>query len=139
MKLQSKRVFIKGQIPVLLGGTSASLVDLAIVLEELHAVKRSTVITLIGTGLGMMPLILAGTDELRANLAPFSELEGSTIASFAHSEPSGTANWLEKGASGLQTTAYKDGNDWIVNGEKAYKILTLEGSGLLIHMIVLND
>lgn len=35
-----------------------------------------------------------------------------------HSEPTGTANWLEKGGKGLQVTARKEGNEWIVNGEK---------------------
>jgi alkylation response protein AidB-like acyl-CoA dehydrogenase len=64
-------------------------------------------------------LILAGSkDQHDRFLAPFLKQEGEPLASFMHSEPSGTANWLERGASGLQTTAYKDGDEWVVNGEK---------------------
>ncbi|KAH7555882.1 hypothetical protein BM1_06408 [Bipolaris maydis] len=112
---------IKGQIPVPLGGTSAGLVDAAIVIEELHAVEPSTAITILGTGLGLTPLILAGSKEQHEKfLAPFLEQTGERLASFVHSEPQGTANWLEKGAPGLQTTAYLEGEEWIINGEKLW-------------------
>jgi alkylation response protein AidB-like acyl-CoA dehydrogenase len=114
-----KAGLIKGQIPTALGGTSASLIDACIVVEEFHAVEPSTAITILGTGLGLTPLILAGSkaqhDEF---LSPFLASEGEMLASFAHSEPTGTANWLEPGCPGLQTTAYQDGDEWIINGEK---------------------
>lgn len=114
-----KSGLIKGQIPVPLGGTSAGLIDAAIVVEEFHAVEPSTAITILGTGLGLTPLILAGSKEQHEKfLAPFLKQEGNMLASFMHSEPGGTANWLEKGAPGLQTTAYKEGNEWVVDGEK---------------------
>ncbi|KAF2819674.1 hypothetical protein CC86DRAFT_398363 [Ophiobolus disseminans] len=98
-----KAGLIKGQIPVPLGGSSAGLIDAAIVVEEFHAAEPSTAVTILGTGLGLTPLILAG---------------GEMLASFAHSEPNGTANWLEKGAPGLQTTAHRDDEKWVLNGEK---------------------
>jgi alkylation response protein AidB-like acyl-CoA dehydrogenase len=117
-----KSGLIKGQIPIPVGGTSNGLVDAAIVVEELHAVEPSTSITILGTGLGLTPLILAGSQEQHEKfLAPFIKQEGQMLASFMHSEPGGTANWLEKGAPGLQTTAYKDKDEWVVNGEKANK------------------
>lgn len=95
------------------------LIDAAIIVEELHAVEPSTAVTILGTGLGLTPLILAGSPEQHERfLAPFLKQEGQPIASFVHSEPGGTANWLQKGAPGLQTTAYRDGDEWVVNGEK---------------------
>jgi alkylation response protein AidB-like acyl-CoA dehydrogenase len=110
---------IKGQIPVALGGTSAGLIDAAIVVEEFHTVEPSTSITILGTGLGLTPLILAGSKEQHDKfLTPFLEQKGERLASFVHSEPGGTANWLEKGAPGLQTTAYQEGESWVVDGEK---------------------
>ncbi|KAL6157424.1 hypothetical protein ACJBU6_04977 [Exserohilum turcicum] len=110
---------IKGQIPVPLGGTSTGLIDAALVIEELHAVEPSTAITILGTGLGLTPLILAGSKEQHEKfLTPFLEQSGERLASFVHSEPQGTANWLEKGAPGLQTTAYMEGDEWVINGEK---------------------
>lgn len=110
---------IKGQVPVPLGGTSGGLIDAAIVVEEFHAVEPSTAITILGTGLGLTPLIFGGSKEQHDRfLAPFLTQAGDPLASFVHSEPNGTANWLEKGASGLQTTAYQDGDVWVINGEK---------------------
>jgi alkylation response protein AidB-like acyl-CoA dehydrogenase len=114
-----KAGLIKGQIPISQGGTSAGMIDAAIVVEEFHAVEPSTAITILGTGLGLTPLILAGSKEQHERfLTPFLEQKGERLASFAHSEPNGTANWLQKGAPGLQTTAYEDGDEWVINGEK---------------------
>jgi alkylation response protein AidB-like acyl-CoA dehydrogenase len=110
---------IKGQVPIPLGGGASSLIDAAIVVEEFYAVEPSAAITILGTGLGLTPLILSGSKEQHEIfLKPFLAQEGEALASFAHSEPAGTANWLEKGAPGLQTTAYEDGDEWVVDGEK---------------------
>lgn len=110
---------IQGQIPSALGGTGGPLVDAAILVEELFAVEPSFSLTILGTGLGLTPLILTGSEEQKARLlAPFLSKEGEPLASFLHSEPTGTANWLERGGKGLQTTARKDGDEWVINGEK---------------------
>lgn len=110
---------IKGQIPVPLGGTCASLLDAAIILEELYATDPSVTLTVAATGLGLTPLIMSGNSKLQKKfLEPFLRDEGEPLASLVHSEPAGTANWLEKGAPGLQTTARKEGSQWVINGEK---------------------
>ena len=110
---------IKGQIPILYGGSSASMLDAAVLVEELYAAEPSTALTILGTGLGLTPLILAGNAEQHERLlTPFTKQDGVRLASFVHSEPGGTANWLRKGSPGLRTTAYKDGDEWVVNGEK---------------------
>lgn len=104
-----------------MGGTNESLVDAAIALEEMYATDVSVTLTVAGTGLGLTPLISSGHERLQKEcLKPFLEAgeEGEPLASLVHSEPQGTANWLEKGGTGLQTTAVKDGDDWVVNGDK---------------------
>lgn len=114
-----KAGLIKGQIPAALGGTGGPLLDAAILVEELYAVEPGASLTIFGTGLGLTPLILAGSDEQKARLLkPFLTGEGEPLASLMHSEPAGTANWLERGGKGLQTTARKEGNEWVINGEK---------------------
>ncbi|KAL2683409.1 hypothetical protein Neosp_007879 [[Neocosmospora] mangrovei] len=116
-----KHGLVKGQIPVPLGGTSESLTHSAIVLEELFAVEPAASITIVATALGLMPIILGGTPAIQEKfLKPFLSMQGEPVASLMHSEPEGTANWLEKGGRGLQTTARKVGNEWIINGEKLW-------------------
>ncbi|KAG9504817.1 hypothetical protein J7337_004795 [Fusarium musae] len=112
---------IKAQVPVPLGGTMEGLVHESIILEELFAVEPATSLTIVATALGLMPLILSDSTDLQSKfLKPFISGEGDPLASLMHSEPGGTANWLQKGGPGLQTTARKVGNEWIINGEKLW-------------------
>lgn len=90
-------------------------------LEELYAADTSIALTIAATGLGLTPLIMSGHEKLQKEcLKVFLEAgeQDEPLASLAHSEPTGTANWLEKGGRGLQTTARRDGESWVVNGEK---------------------
>ena len=61
-----------------------------------------------------------GSAEQNAEfLQPFLSAEGAPLASLVYSEPTGTANWLEKGARGLQTVAWQEGDgEWVIDGEK---------------------
>ncbi|KAL6251288.1 hypothetical protein RBB50_001496 [Rhinocladiella similis] len=108
-------------IPAAVGGRSQTFLDCAIVLEELHGIDSSIMVHAIGTSLGLLPLILAGTPEQKEKyLKPFLKAEGTPLASLAHSEPGGTANFLEKGGKGLGVTAQKEGDFYVVNGEKRW-------------------
>ncbi|KAK2764597.1 hypothetical protein FQN54_009292 [Arachnomyces sp. PD_36] len=111
---------IKGQVPAALGGAGGSLVESAILVEELCAVEPSASLTIFGTGLGLTPLILAGKPEHKAFFDPFLNGEGEPLASLVFSEPGGVANYLERGAPGLNTTAQQEGDEWIINGEKVW-------------------
>ncbi|KAI9871904.1 MAG: hypothetical protein M1830_002313 [Pleopsidium flavum] len=116
-----KAGLVKAQVPRSMGGAGGSLVDAAIVTEELYAVETSVPLTVLATGLGLLPLILGGSEEQREEfLKPFIDGEGEPLASLVHSEPDGTANWLEKGGKGLQTTAQKVGEDWVISGDKMW-------------------
>ena len=106
-------------IPVSSGGSCESWLDIGLIVEELHAVDASLSIHLVGTVLGLLPLILGGTSVQKEKfLTPFLSGEGDHLASLTHSEPGGTANHLEKGGKGLGVTARKEGEYYIVNGEK---------------------
>lgn len=76
-------------------------------------------LTIAATGLGLTPLIMSGHERLQMkHLKPCLTGEGEPLASLVHSEPGGTANWLETGGEGLRTTARREGGAWVVNGEK---------------------
>lgn len=106
-------------IPKAVGGRCETFLDTAILLEELHGIDSSIMIHTIGTSLGLLPIVLAGTPEQKEKyLKPFVKAEGTPLASLAHSEPGGTANFLEKGGKGFGVTAKKEGDFYVVNGEK---------------------
>jgi nitroalkane oxidase len=109
---------IRGQIPPSLGGAGGTLLEAAILVEDLYAVEPAVSLTIFATGLGLTPLKLTGKPEHKEFMAPFLSQEGEPLASLVFSEPGGVANYLEKGASGLVTTATLEGDEWVLNGEK---------------------
>ena len=116
---------IKGQIPPHLGGAGGSLVEAALLVEEMYRVEPAASLTIFSTGLGLTPINLTGKPEHKEFLEPFLSGQGEPLASMVFSEPGGVANWLEKGAPGLNTTATLEGDEWVLNGEKARKITHL--------------
>lgn len=112
---------IKGLIGPHIGGVGGSLTESTILVEEMYAVDPSASLTIFATGLGLTPLNLAGKEEHKEFLEPFLNGEGAPLASLVFSEPGGVANFLEKGAPGLNTTATLEGDEWVLNGEKVRK------------------
>ena len=54
---------IKGQIPPHLGGAGGSLVEAALLVEEMYRIEPAVSLTIFSTGLGLTPLILTGKPE----------------------------------------------------------------------------
>ena len=115
---------ILAQIPTRDGGTNENLKYGMIMAEELYAVDPSIALTILGTGLGLSPLLLFGNPaQKREFLEPFLSKEGTPLASFVASEVGGNANWLDPSPSAraVQTFIEEDGNNhWILNGEKIW-------------------
>ena len=109
---------IKGQIPPHLGGAGGSLIEAAILVEEMYRVEPAASLTIFSTGLGLTPMNLTGKPEHKEFLEPFLSGQGEPLASMVFSEPGGVANWLERGAPGLNTMATLEGDEWVLNGEK---------------------
>ncbi|CAG8978710.1 hypothetical protein HYALB_00004693 [Hymenoscyphus albidus] len=116
----TKAGLIKAQVPETLDGTGGPLIEAALCAEEFYAVEASVSLTILGTGLGLLPLIIEGSDEQHERfLRPFLSEERASLASLVHSEPGGVANFLEEEEGmGLQTVARKEGDEWVINGEK---------------------
>src|SRR6266566_5321746 len=109
-------------IPLSAGGENAGLTDTAIMVEELYAVNASVTLTLIGTVLGLLPLLIGGTEEQRGRLLPpFLKQTGAPLAGFCATEPGGSANAASPPpGEGVRTTATLRGDRWIIEGRKSW-------------------
>ncbi|KAF8542411.1 putative acyl-CoA dehydrogenase [Trichophaea hybrida] len=117
-----KAGFISAQVPQHLGGPDGGgntpLLDAAIMVEEFYAVDSSVPIAILGASLGLMPIYIAGTPEQQKEfLAPFLKKEGTPLACFSFSEPSGSANY---NTNPKLTTAYIDRDELVINGSKLW-------------------
>ncbi|MGE5291978.1 MAG: acyl-CoA dehydrogenase family protein [Micromonosporaceae bacterium] len=121
--------FTKSFIPAECGGAGFSMLDLAIAAEELSRVDVNVPTTLLASGLGLQPVIQFGTPEQKERfLRPFAEdAEGDLLASYAFTDVAGGANFDSPDpAGGMQTIARRDGEEWVITGEKHY---TTNGTG----------
>jgi short-chain 2-methylacyl-CoA dehydrogenase len=97
------------------GGSSADLVTFCLAVEELGRVDQSLGITLESAAiLGALPLLRFGTDEQKGRWLP-ALVRGERVAGFALTEPTGGTD-----AAGLRTRATLDGDEWVVDGRKAF-------------------
>jgi hypothetical protein len=70
--------FLRRLIPQPLGGEGTGVVDMAILAEEFHAVDVNVSLTLLGTMLGLFPLVLAGNPEQQSRFfKPFISARGA--------------------------------------------------------------
>ena len=114
--------YLRKCIPAPAGGENSGLVDLAIMSEEFYCVNASVTLTMLGTVLGIFPVLLGGTPEQCGRLlAPFLKTSGAPLAGFCSSEPGGSANAASPPpGEGVRTTAKLRGDSWIINGRKKW-------------------
>lgn len=97
------------------GGIEIDTVSIAIAMEELGRACGSTALSLAAhNGLGCAPLKRWGTPEQQAQWFP-ALTSGETLGALALTEPSAGSDLL-----GVQTTARRDGDYWVINGSKAW-------------------
>lgn len=95
------------------GGSNGDTLMYAIAVEEINRACGSTGITLAAhTSLGTAPFYLFGTEEQKQKfMRPLAS--GEKLGAFGLSEAGAGSD-----ASGTQTTAVLDGNEWVINGSK---------------------
>ena len=97
------------------GGMGGDYVALCVALEELARVDSSLAITLeAGVSLGAMPLYRFGSEALKKEWLP-RLTSGELLAGFGLTEPGGGSD-----AGATRTTAVLDGDEWVINGSKAF-------------------
>ncbi|MFT4232507.1 MAG: acyl-CoA dehydrogenase family protein [Leucobacter sp.] len=131
---------LRALIPQPFGGSATNGVDAAIFIEEIAAESPDFFITMAGPLIALAPVYEAGSPEqIQRFVAPFLASEGAPVAAMAFSEPEGSANFgAPAPAAGVLTTAVPDGDDWVINGRKAWSSLLpgWDGDGPEIMTIV---
>src|SRR3984893_10633937 len=114
--------YLRKCIPAPAGGEGNGLVDLAIMAEEFYSVNASVTLTMLGTVLGLLPVLIGGTPEQCGRfLGPFLQKRGTPLAGFCSSEPGGSANaGSPPPGEGVRTTAKLQGDNWVINGRKKW-------------------
>jgi butyryl-CoA dehydrogenase len=112
------------------GGMGGDFLALCLAIEELARADSSVAITLeAAVGLGSMPVYRFGTEEQRKEWLP-ALCSGEALAAFGLTEPGGGSD-----AGNPRTRAVLDGEEWVVNGTKAF--ITNSGTDITTLVTVL--
>jgi alkylation response protein AidB-like acyl-CoA dehydrogenase len=96
------------------GGTGTGTLMLQIGVEEIAKACASSALILMIQELGTLPIQLFGSDELKGRFLPKCAT-GEWSPAFALSEPEAGSD-----PAAMRTTAVKDGDEWVINGQKAW-------------------
>ncbi len=102
-------------IPEQYGGAGFDYIALGLVCEELEAVDTSLrVVMSVHTGLNSLTLLSWGTEEQKQKyLVP--QARGEKIATYGLTEPGAGSDVV-----GARSTARREGDEWVLNGEKMW-------------------
>jgi Acyl-CoA dehydrogenases len=102
-------------IPEQYGGAGFDYISLGLVCEELEACDTFMRVAMsVHVGLNSMSLLTWGTEEQKQKyLVP--QAKGEKLGTFGLTEPNAGSDVV-----GMRSTARRDGDDWILNGEKMW-------------------
>ncbi|HKQ18458.1 MAG TPA: acyl-CoA dehydrogenase family protein [Candidatus Eisenbacteria bacterium] len=101
-------------IPKEYGGSGGGIIDLCICVEELSRACGGVGVLYAVNALGTFPVLVGGTEEQKQRfLRPIAK--GEKLISFALSE-----KFAGSDAGGMHARAEKDGNHYVLNGEKKW-------------------
>ncbi|MDP8905413.1 MAG: acyl-CoA dehydrogenase family protein [Chloroflexota bacterium] len=96
------------------GGLGGDLLTVLVAIEELSRVSATVGLILAVQELSSLPLLNAGSDEQKQRWLP-DLAAGRMLAAFALTESGAGSD-----ASNLRTRAVRDGDDWLISGEKRF-------------------
>ncbi|MFA5794887.1 MAG: acyl-CoA dehydrogenase family protein [Candidatus Brocadiia bacterium] len=111
--------------------TTSGVLDLCIVTEELSRACGGISLCLAATALGTFPIILYGNEAQKKKYLP-QIASGKRLAAFGLTEANAGSD-----ASGIQTTATKDGDYYIINGTKQW--ITNAGEAEIYSVVTMSD
>lgn len=118
-------------IPEAYGGFGASCFDVILAIEEFGRGCIGVGTAFAASGLGAYPIILSGSGELKQKYLP-DIASGTKFAAFGLTEANAGSD-----ASGIQTTAVLDGDEWVLNGTKQW--ITNGGEAQVYTVVAMTD
>lgn len=118
-------------IPEEYDGISGSVVDLAIVTEELSRVDAGIALSFGATGLGLYPILISGSEDQKQKYLP-QIASGEKLAAFALTEANAGSD-----AGAIETTAQEVEDGWILNGTKQW--ITNGGDADIYTVFAMHD
>jgi alkylation response protein AidB-like acyl-CoA dehydrogenase len=114
VELLAQHDFLALPFPEEYGGLGGDLLTLCVAIEEISRVCATSGLIVAVHELGALPLLIGGTDEQKQRWVP--ELAaGRILPAFALTEAAAGSN-----AADVRTRAARDGDDWVLNGEKRF-------------------
>lgn len=101
------------EVPEQYGGPGLSRVDVAALIEQMAIADAGFATTISASGLGMKPVLIAGTEEQKQRMCDII-LEGG-FGAFCLTEPGAGSD-----ASAGVTKAVRDGDEYVLNGRKCF-------------------
>ncbi|MBN1868814.1 acyl-CoA dehydrogenase family protein [Candidatus Sumerlaeota bacterium] len=101
-------------IPEEYGGMGGGALDLCIAVEELSKFCGSVAVSYAANALGAFPILLHGTEEHKQKYMP-KLATGEYYAAFGLTEPNAGSD-----AGSVETTAVRDGEEYVINGTKQW-------------------
>jgi alkylation response protein AidB-like acyl-CoA dehydrogenase len=118
-------------IPKEYGGSGGGVIDLCICVEELSRACGGVGVLYAVNALGSFPILVGGTDDQKQRYLP-GIAKGEKLISFGLSE-----KFAGSDAASLRATAVRDGDHWVLNGEKKWN--TNGGAADLYSVFAVSD
>jgi len=118
-------------VPEEYDGMGAKLFDICLAAEELSRGDLSVATSYAASGLGMIPIIIAGSQQQKKKYLP-PLASGEKLASFALTEAEAGSD-----VAGMRVTAARDGDYYVINGTKQW--VTNGGEADIYTLFVMTD
>lgn len=113
------------------GGMGGGVMELSVAVEELSKVCSGIALSVAACALGTFPIILYGTDEQKQKYLP-RIASGESLVAFGLTEANAGSD-----AGGIQTTAVRHGDHYVLNGTKQW--ITNGGEADIYTVVVMTD
>ena len=114
MEILADKDFFRIYIDKAYGGLGMGIMGLVLATEEISRGCAGIALGLAGTALGVMPLLYAGNEEQKKRYLP-DLAAGKILGAFGITEPEAGSD-----AGNIKTTAKKDGDSYVLNGNKIF-------------------